>query len=130
MAKIKAMSLLQMLSGKLGKDEKYYFSYSSKTGQITMKRCPESVPSDSEAARHSRERFARLSRAAKEWMDENRPGRMGNPDLDGTLEYYKMRCAYERQKRISSFFAYVISRMSMRLEEENAAGASNMDHRA
>ncbi len=124
MAKIKAMSLLQMLSGKLGKDEKYYFSYNAKTGHISMRRCPEYVPSDSEAARRSRERFVRVAALAKEWFDTNRPGRLGNPDLDGTIEYYKMRCAYECQSQVGSFFAYVCVCMSKRLKQEISATES------
>ena len=120
MAKIKAMNLFQMISGKMGQDEKYYFCYSSKTGRISMKRCPEHVNSDSEALRRSRERFARVSALAKEWLDRNRPGRSGNPDLEGTFEYYKMRCAYECQTRVGNFFAYVISCMSKCVEQKEA----------
>ena len=125
MAKIKAMNLFQLISGKMGQNERYYFSYSSKTGRITMKRCPEHGPTDSAAARRNRERFVRAAALAKEWLDQNRPGRLGDPNLDGTLEYYKMRCAFDRQSQNASFFAYVCGSMLKRLkQEEEVAGTS------
>ena len=124
MAKIKAMNLFQMISGKMGQDEKYYFSYNSKTGRITMKRCPEQGPTVSKAVRRSRERFILASALAKEWFDQNRPGRMGNPDLDGTLEYYKMRCAFDRESQNASFFAYVCGYMLRRLKQEEGAASA------
>ena len=116
MAKIKAIEFIQGMSGRVKKNSDYYFCTDRKTGALYVRHCPVRHAAPTEQQVVHRGRFAAISALTHEWFATHKPGRNGDPTLDGTKEYYKMREDFARQQKISRFPAYVHSRMAKEYE--------------
>ena len=112
MARITAIEFIQGMSGRLSKNGGYYFSTDKKSGALYVRRCPVRTGAPTEEQLAHRERFAEISALTAKWFAQNKPGRGGDPTLEGTPEYYRMRDDFVRQDKISRFPAYVHSRMA------------------
>jgi hypothetical protein len=108
MASVNPISAIAAISGKLSRYENAYLKTNKRSGTITISHYPKKKAIISDRQRENSEVFGNRSILASQWLEQNKP----TPDNPlGTEAYQKMRKAYESQRKIGIWYAYLMKHL-------------------
>jgi hypothetical protein len=108
MASVNPISAIASISGKLSRYENAYLKTNKRSGTITISHYPKKKAIISDRQRENSEVFGTRSILASQWLEQNKP----TPDNPlGTEAYQKMRKAYEGQRKIGIWYAYLMKHL-------------------
>ena len=105
MASVNPISAIAAISGKLSRYDNSYLKTNKRSGSITISHYPKKKAIISDRQRENSEVFGNRSIRASQWLEQNKP----TPDNPlGTEAYQQMRKAFEGQRKIGIWYAYLM----------------------
>ena len=105
MASVNPISAIAAISGKLSRYDNSYLKTNKRSGSITISHYPKKKAIISDRQRENSNAFGNRSVLVSQWHDNNKP----TPDNPlGTEAYQRMRKAFEGQRKIGIWYAYLM----------------------